>query len=54
MIYLEFSEEEQQSLYKEINFYRPQSELENHRSTLKAYFHKKPPATVNEASATIE
>ncbi len=39
---------------KEINFYRPQSELENHRSTLKAYFQKKPPATVNEAIATIE
>ena len=37
---------------KEINFYRPQSELENHRSTLKAYFPKKPPATINEAIAS--
>jgi transposase len=39
---------------KEINFYRPQSELETHRSTLKAYFQKQPPATINEAIATIE
>ncbi len=39
---------------KEINFYRPQSELENHRSTLKAYFQKNPPATMNEAREKIE
>ena len=39
---------------KEINFYRPQSELENYRSTLKAYFQKQPPATINEAISTIE
>ena len=31
---------------KEINFYRPQSELVLHRSTLKAYFQKQPPATI--------
>ncbi len=39
---------------KEINFYRPQSELENHRETLKTYLIKQPPATINEAIATIE
>ena len=39
---------------KEINFYRPQSELVLHRSTLKAYFQKQPPATINEAISTIE
>ena len=39
---------------QEINFYQPQSELENYRSTLKDYFQKQPPATINEAITTIE
>ncbi len=39
---------------KEINFSRPQSELENYRSTLKDYFESHPPATINEAILTIE
>ncbi len=39
---------------KEINFYRPQSELEEHRTSLEDYFHKNPPATINEAVAKIE
>ena len=34
---------------KEINFYRPKSELESQRETLKKYFEKNPPATINEA-----
>ena len=39
---------------KEINFYRPQSQLEKERATLKAYFHKHPPGTINEANEKIE
>ena len=39
---------------KEINFYRPQSQLEKERATLKAYFHKHPPGTINEAIEKIE
>ena len=34
---------------KEINFYRPKSELESQKETLKKYFEKNPPATINEA-----
>ncbi len=39
---------------KEIKFYRPKSELEEHQATLKAYFEKNPPATMNEAVNKIE
>ena len=39
---------------KEINFYRPQSELVSHTQTLEAYFRKSPPASINEAIAQIE
>lgn len=39
---------------KEINFYQPQSEMESHRQTLKDYFQKNPPATINEAISLIE
>jgi len=39
---------------KEINFYRPKSELESHRSTLEEYFRSHPPATINEAIEKIE
>ncbi len=38
----------------QINFYRPQSKLEKERATLKAYFQKNPPATMNEAREKIE
>ena len=34
---------------KEINLYRPKSELKFSRKTLKKYFDKNPPATINEA-----
>ena len=37
----------------QINFYRPQSKLEKERATLKTYFQKNPPATINEASDKI-
>ncbi len=38
----------------QINFYRPRSKLESERTTLKAYFQKNPPATINEAIEKIE
>lgn len=39
---------------KEIRFYRPQSELEAHRSSLEVYFRQNPPATIAEAAEKIE
>lgn len=39
---------------KEIRFHRPTSELEEHRTTLEAYFREHPPASVKEAAAKIE
>jgi transposase len=39
---------------KEINFYRPQSELVNHKDTIENYFREHPPATIAEAIAVIE
>ena len=39
---------------KEINFYRPQSELMNHKESLEEYFQKNPPSSVKEAQAKIE
>ena len=38
---------------KEIRFYRPQSELTPHSTTLEEYFKENPPATVNEARTVI-
>jgi len=39
---------------KEVNFYQPQSELEEHRDTLENYFRDHPPATIKEAAAKIK
>ena len=39
---------------KEIRFHSQTSELEQHKSTLEAYFRAHPPASVNEARAKIE
>jgi transposase len=39
---------------KEVNFYRPESELQSHLSSLEAYFQANPPATVKEAQSEIE
>jgi len=39
---------------KEINFYRPQSKLTEHRQTIEKYFRNNPPASLSEASAKIE
>ncbi len=39
---------------KEINFYKPESELNEYKITLEAYFREKPPRTTCEAQAKIE
>jgi transposase len=39
---------------KEVNFYRPESELQGHLTSLEAYFQANPPATVKEAQREIE
>ncbi len=39
---------------KQINFYRPKSELVTQAETLKAYFRRSPPASIREAAAKIE
>jgi transposase len=39
---------------KEVNFYRPESELQAHLTSLEAYFQANPPATVKEAQQEIE
>ena len=39
---------------KEVNFYRPQSELSGHKQTIELYFKENPPASISEASAKIE
>jgi len=39
---------------KEVNFYRPESELQAHLTSLEAYFQANPPATVKEAQSEIE
>lgn len=39
---------------KQVNFYRPQSELMAHVETIEAYFRKHPPTTISEALEKIE
>ncbi|RCV65948.1 Transposase [Methanophagales archaeon] len=39
---------------KELNFYKPQSELCEHTKTIEAYFREHPPASVKEAMAKIK
>jgi transposase len=39
---------------KEINFYRPTSELKEYSGTIEDYFKKNPPSSITEASAKIE
>lgn len=39
---------------KEINFYRPESELQAHLTSLEAYFQANPPASIKEAQNEIE
>lgn len=39
---------------KEVDFYRPESNLVKHTTSLEAYFRDNPPATVKEAQSEIE
>ena len=39
---------------KEVNFYRPESELSVHITSLEAYFRENPPASIQEAQSEIE
>lgn len=39
---------------KEINFYKPESDLEKHRNTIENYFREHPPAGIKEAMNKIE
>lgn len=39
---------------KELNFYRPESKLGEHKQTIEDYFREHPPATIKEAMSTIE
>ena len=39
---------------KEIKFYQPKSDLENHQQTIREYFEKNPPLSIKEAVAKIE
>ena len=39
---------------KQVNFYRPESELQAHGTSLEAYFQANPPATIKEAQQEIE
>ena len=39
---------------KEVNFYRPESELQTHQTSLEAYFQAHPPASIKEAQSEIE
>ena len=39
---------------KEVDFYRPESDLVEHTTSLEAYFRDHPPATVKEAQSEIE
>lgn len=39
---------------KEVNFYRPESELQAHLNSLEAYFQANPPASLKEAQSEIE
>ena len=39
---------------KQVDFYRPDSDLVEHTTSLEAYFHEHPPATIKEAQNRIE
>ena len=39
---------------KEVDFYRPESDLVEHTTSLEAYFREHPPATIKEAQSEIE
>ena len=52
--YIKEYEEEGIEKLKEINFYRPESELLEYKETLEKYFEKNPPMNIKEAAKRIE
>jgi transposase len=41
-------------LLKQINFYKPSSDLQEHSGTIEDYFTKNPPSSISEVAAKIE
>jgi transposase len=52
--YFQLYEEGSVEKLKEVHFYRPESELQAHITSLEAYFREHPPATIKEAQSEIE
>ena len=52
--YFELYEEGGLEKLKEVNFYRPESELNAHITSLEAYFREHPVATIKEAQSKIK
>jgi transposase len=52
--YFELYEQGGLEKLKELNYYRPQSELNAHIISLEAYFRENPPASIKEAQSEIE
>ncbi len=52
--YFRLYEESSVEKLKEVHFYRPESELQAHITSLEAYFRDHPPATIKEAQSEIE
>jgi transposase len=52
--YFELYQEGGVEKLKEVNFYRPGSDLDAHITSLEAYFRENPPASIKEAQSEIE
>lgn len=52
--YLQMYQEGGIEALKELNFYQPQSDLDDHQDSLRQEFEQRPPATINEAVERIE
>jgi len=52
--YFQLYEEGGLDKLKQVNFYRPSSELDVHLTSLEEYFRANPPATIKEAQSEIE
>jgi transposase len=52
--YFQLYEEGGTENLKEVNFYRPESKLNDHITSLEAYFREHPPATIKEAQNEIK
>lgn|SRR5574340_170331 len=52
--YFELYQEGGVEKLKEVHFYRPESDLSHHSTSLEAYFRDNPPASIKEAQSEIE